>query len=141
MVALCVKRDMADLIKQDRKIIAFGFVIPLFILMVVIQAYEHVSLEKLVSEAKPEFTQGSITEVESYNSFSEFKVNGLLFRSEQHSMPCLNIINEIESNRVVKLKYAYVNSWPGSKASANCILEATSLTKKKSRSGRSNLNT
>jgi hypothetical protein len=133
---------MADLIKQDRRIITFGFIVPLFALILAIEYYERVDLEQMVAEATPEVTEGIVTNLESYNSFIEFMVKGKLFRSEQHTLPCLDITNEIEINRVVKLKHVYISVWPGSKASANCILSATYLTDKKGRrSGRSKINT
>lgn len=131
---------MTDLIKQDRMIFRFTFAFFALITLALF-FYEDIDLEKKVSEAKRQKITGSISDIHRSNSFVTFKVNGELFRSQEWTSPCLNIINEIELNRMVEFEYVYINKWPSFKVPGNCVLKAEFLTKKKSRSGRSKINT
>jgi len=131
---------MADLAKQDRIIFRSVFVL-LVALILVIQFYEGVDLDKQVSEAEPRTIEGAISGIQRSNSFVVFNVNGKAFRSQQSTAPCLDVIKEIEVGRIVEFEYVFIDKWPSFKVSGNCILKAKFLTNKKSRSGRSKINT
>lgn len=104
------------------------FILLLFVSIIGFNAYEYFYLKR-ASESQPhQSITGRIKDINKFNSYSQFRVNDILFRSEFNSGSCIDARGELEQSRMVKIDYVVVSDWPGTNRDFACIIEIEYMT-------------
>ena len=96
----------------------------MIVVALITRYYDNVQLKKQIAETAPKSIEGYINEIDKRASYVVFKIDGESFRSQKQTGPCLDIIDEVKPGRKVKLDYVFIEEWPKSGASGNCVLNA-----------------
>jgi hypothetical protein len=107
---------------------ALVFLLLVFATIIGLNAYKYFYLQNAGENQPHQSITGSVKDIKKFNSYSQFRVNDVLFRSEFNSGSCLDIRGELEEARMVKIDYVLVSDWPGTKSNFGCIIKIDYMT-------------
>ncbi|UTW03980.1 hypothetical protein KDX31_02835 [Amphritea atlantica] len=84
--------------------------------------YEYFNLVRSIDSEKLQFVSGEVSALRTYNGFSSFEVEGVVFRMQSFT-PCIDQRKNIRDDLEVNIKFKLIPRWPGTFESYGCIVE------------------